>query len=38
MNERERKSVSQSPWLEGVSVMVEPVPLMGNCLFKTDHL
>jgi hypothetical protein len=37
-HERERRSVSQSPRLEAVSVMLKPVPLMGNCLIKTDHL
>ena len=37
-HERERLSVSQSPRLEAVSVMLKPVPLMGNCLIKTDHL
>ena len=35
---RERGSVSQSPRPEAVSVMLKSVPLMGNCLIKTDHL
>jgi hypothetical protein len=36
-HERERSSVSQSPRLEAVSVMLKPVPLIANCLIKTDH-
>ena len=36
--ERERRSVSQSPRLEAVSVMAKPVPLMVSCLIKTEHL
>ena len=38
MHERERESVSQSPRPESVSMMLKPVPLMGNCLIKTDRL
>ena len=36
--ERERRSVSQSPRLEAVSVMAKLGPLIGVCLVKTDHL
>jgi hypothetical protein len=31
------QDVSQSPRPEAVSVMFKPVPLMVNCLIKTDH-
>jgi hypothetical protein len=34
-----RKSgAPKHPAPEAVSVMLKPVPLMGNCLIKTDHL
>jgi hypothetical protein len=35
--ERERRSVSQSPRLEAVSVMKHAIPPKGQLLFNTDH-